>query len=482
MERPVQPGQLADVLALVEPDDVVLLLPGIHTTPAPIAIPRGGEKGKPLVIRGTPGAILDGRRPPNPNDLQFRNKPNRTHQPQMGDWCFFSLFDLEYVVFENLTIRRCWPMAIFTQNCRYITWRNCNVTGGTFAFFARDDFTRGEESHHFLIEWCSWIQDETPEHKLWLQYEWEDAHGGADGHNGLRYFNGGFFGSGDILGNVVIRNNQISDAYNGVVFWATKDLKKPENEKEMMRRNHNIFVHDNVFARIRDNPIEPEGHMHDLRVHHNTFFNCHGWFSLDSVAGGFWYFYGNTGYFDSRQGGSTSRMGKVFKFYSEGPFPIHPVYVFNNSWHLRCPVISGDVDAKHVTSKLEFFGNAIEFCKPQDGVLCTGVDFIENFDFEKSDASFDYDVSSQAQFPWAMQREKQEANGRPAGGPIFTDGQGGDFSLVLGSAAAGAGHAATISLADGSTVKILPQNAGVMQGADPISVPALENDDNAAFA
>jgi hypothetical protein len=482
MERQVQPGQLDQVLEQAQPGDVVLLQPGIHSTQAPIAIPRGGEKGKPLIIRGVPGAIVDGGRPPNPNDLQFPNKPNRTHQPQMGDWCFLSLFNLEYVVFEDLTIRRCWPMAIFTQNCRYITWRNCNVTGGTFAFFARDDFTKREESHHFLIEWCSWIQDDTPEHKLWLQYEWEDAHGGADGHNGLRYFNGGFFGSGDILGNVVIRNNQISDAYNGVVFWATKELKKKENETEMMRRNHHVFVHDNVFARIRDNPIEPEGHMYDLRVHHNTFFNCHGWFSLDSVAGGFWYFYGNKGYFDSRQGGSTSRMGKVFKFYSEDPYPNDPVYVFNNSWHLRCPVISGDADAPHQTQHLKFFGNAIEFCRPQDGGLCTGVDFIENFDFAQSDAQFDHDVCNQAQFPWAMHQVHQEVDGRAGGGPIFKDGRGGDFLLAPGSAATGAGHAAAISLPAGGDAPIAPENAGVMQREKAISVPELEDDDNAAFA
>jgi len=479
MERQVRPGELEQALGQAGPGDVIILLPGTYSTAKPIAIPRGGAQRAPLVIRGQAGVTLEGGRTPNPDDFADANRPNHTRQPRLGDWCFFSLVDLEYVVFEGLTLRNCWPMAIFAQNCRYITWRDCDVTGGTFAFFVRDDFQHDERSHHLLIEGCSWIQDDTPDHKLWSKYEWEDAHGGSTGHNGMRYFNGGFFGSGDIAGSVVIRNNRISDAYNGVVFWASKALQDHENEME--RRNHHILIHDNVFTRIRDNPIEPEGHIHDLRVHHNMFSNCHAWFSLDSVTGGFWYFFGNTGCFDSRQGGSKSRMGKVFKFYSEGPFPIHPVYVFNNSWYLRCPIISGDDDARHRTDNLKFFANAIEFCKPQDGTLCKAVGFVENFDWAKSDARFDNDVSDFGDFPAALQKAHQEAHGRLATGPIFTNGKAGDFSLAPGSAAAGGGKPFTLRLADGRDIAIHPSDAGVMQGGQPISVPELEDDGGGHF-
>src|SRR5262249_51296602 len=147
-----------------------------------------------------------------------------------------------------------------------------------------------------------------------------------------------------IVGNVVVRGNKIKDAYNGVRMKADKD--------DPSTINANIHVYGNEFTRIRDNPIEPEVSAYNWNVRHNQLVDCHAWFSFDGVTGGFWYFYGNTSTFTSRQGPANTfghTMGRVLKLsYESKPrsedserVPCKPWYVFNNSWHLRCPVVGG---------------------------------------------------------------------------------------------------------------------------------------------
>ena len=449
------------------------LEPGGHCGVGPISITRSGRSGAPITIKGRPDAILDGRKTPNPTDLSHPTKPYATRQPRKSDWSYFSLIGVEYLAFDGLVVRNCWPTAIFAQDARFIILRNTSVVGSTFAFFVRDDFRRGERSHNFLVEGCRWNQDDSLDHKLWSQYDWREAHGGEGGRGTLRFFNGGFFGSGDIVGNVIFRRNRISDAYNGIVLWATEELQSVP--AEMNSRNCHIDIYENRFTRVRDNPIEPEGHAFDLRIRHNAFVDCHAWFSFDGVAGGCWYVYGNTGRFETRQGGPRSNIGKVLKYASVGPFPTKPVYVLHNSWRIRCPVISGDSEAPHRTARLIFMNNAIEFCRPElDGELCRAVGFVENFDWASSQVEFDFDTSDHREFPSAINAVGQERSGRHSLEPLFVNPQSDDFSIDRDSVATGLASALQVELPDGQFVSIRARDAGAVQAGNLVSIPELE--------
>jgi hypothetical protein len=147
----------------------------------------------------------------------------------------------------------------------------------------------------------------------------------------------------------------------------------------------NVEIYDNDFQFIRDNPVEPEDHAENWWIHHNRIYNGHAWFSLDGVSGGPIYIFANVGWFDDKparrcvqrdwaadrtiQPGkryvptpegecSRSRTGKVIKL---GPDPVElkePIYVFNNSWYVRAPLIAGG------RAKFRAWNNATEFCDP----------------------------------------------------------------------------------------------------------------------
>src|SRR5262249_907865 len=158
--------------------------------------------------------------------------------------------------------------------------------------------------------------------------------------------------------------------------------------------------------------------------------------------GGYWYYYGNTGRFLSRQGlygtfGHT--MGRVLKlsYHSEPPdpdseqVPKFPWYVFNNSWHLRCPLIGGASAAVPVPPEkgegpglrgnVDFFKKALGWCDAaQYGPwVCEPIELIHHFDFGRSAATrFDYDICDRADYLRDMQARGQEANGIVAAGPL----------------------------------------------------------------
>src|SRR5207253_10247584 len=150
-----------------------------------------------------------------------------------------------------------------------------------------------------LIEDNEWQQDDSPEHRLWSTRDLERAHvnEGSDGR--FRYFNGGFFSSKGIPGKVMLRRSRIMDAFNGIRMKASAS---PLTVERLSTINASVYVYDNDFVRIRDNPIEPEVSAYNWHVRQNRLLDCHAWFSFDGVTGGYWYFYGTTGYSRIRQG------------------------------------------------------------------------------------------------------------------------------------------------------------------------------------
>jgi hypothetical protein len=207
-------------------------------------------------------------------------------------------------------------------------------------------------------------------------------------------------------------------------------------------------------------------------VRHNRLLDCHAWFSFDGVTGGFWYFYGNTGTFESRQGAENTfghTMGRVLKLsFQKDPrsqdtsrVPVAPWYVFNNSWRLRCPVVGGSNptvppggEGPDFTARLSFLNNAFVWCDPaRDGPsVCEWIKLLQNFDLARGvDTRFDYNISDRWDFFDFLWKAGHETHGITAGHPIFADAADRAFPLARDSEARRSGVVETFAMVDGDT-------------------------------
>jgi len=343
---------LAAAVAAARPGDTVQLLPGGYFPPTRIdpdnpalaeALPvemRGvaGREDAPVTIRGLgPSTALFG---------EGKAEIAEARLPTAEQFAFFKLFDCEWIVFENFDVAGCWPTFCYLENSRYVTVRGLRVFDGRYAVFAR-----GERCHHILLEGNHWRQD--PTGALWRDISWAAVKQEDDG--GYYYYNGGLFGSVDISGSLVFRGNTICTAFNG--------LRLKASASKGGRLNHNVEITGNRFHDLRDNPVEPERTAVNWYVTGNRIVNAHAWFSLDAVAGGFWYYCGNTGYFNDKPGlpEGDNTGGAVFKFDSEGGEPDRRVLSAFNTFFLRSNVIK-----EGRTKHFHHLDNLILFCTPAD--------------------------------------------------------------------------------------------------------------------
>jgi len=334
------PAELQQACDAAAAGDEILIFGGTYDTPS-VLHKRRGEPGRPIVFRAADERWIDGAQVPDPfwgGTLPSFDAPRK---PDVSDFASLLIDDCEHIVVEHLRIANCWPTILLVKDTKFLRVRGCVLRHGTYAIFAKGD------TSHLLIEENEWQQDDSPGHDLWNKIDLRRAHGGEGADGLFRYFNGGFLSAKGIGGNVVVRRNRISDAFNGVRMKA--DSAYPNQSP---RKNAHVHVYDNDFIRIRDNPVEPEVFAYDWHVRHNRLLDCHAWFSFDGVTGGYWYFYGNFGGFRSRQGGAAGgdhTTGRVLKLsYETFPrdmdserVPAFAWFVFNNSWRLRCPVIAG---------------------------------------------------------------------------------------------------------------------------------------------
>lgn len=77
-------------------------------------------------------------------------------------------------------------------------------------------------------------------------------HGNDKKINGARAFDGAFFRTRNIRGNVIIRYNRIRHAANGVHMF---NRRLGAGCRKGL--NNNVQVHHNIFEHIRDNVLEP---------------------------------------------------------------------------------------------------------------------------------------------------------------------------------------------------------------------------------
>lgn len=434
------PSAIASAIADAKPGDTIEIIDDYWQPKrgqCPVMRARGAE-GQPIVIRMRDGKRLLGRGSKERGWAEVISERGRlttvAPRPKTGD-PFFKLDDSEHVLFEALTIVEAWPIAIDVCASRDIAFARCIISGGKSVFRIQDidrggAFTR---SGDILVDGCHWVQDR----RLWNKVSWDDVHDGA-----LNYLNGALLRTDNIAGPVEFRNNVLQDAYNGIKCVAEPELAKREG------RNRDFNIHGNRFTRIRDNPFEPEGYAFNWHLHDNVLVDCHGWFSFDGVRGGSWYIYANRAWFETRQGDSGDpdghRRGFVFKMAllpaDELPGPI---YVFNNSFHLRIPLFGNAQDTAPFSYSVRnwfFHDNVFEWRaetqwkRPEDEPFVTafepGVVFEPPFSFTGN--------LSNAMAGWHAFVERLGVSygwhNHYVHGHLFADGRHGDFELRRGPA------------------------------------------------
>ncbi len=398
----VPPGPAASIseaVAKAEPGDVIQLQAGTYT--GTVEISRSGVPDKPITIAGAAGenrTVIDGQGEP------AKGRKNEA----------FRITDSGWLVIRDIDTINCWTNIVALRNSAYISIQSCRFLNcGNTAVSAN-----GPGTHHILVENCTWSQDE----RVYSTWDWTSVH-----HEALDHYNGGLYGGSDAAGGCVIRFNTVHDVFNGLRWWL-KDAQAAEQ-----RYQTNIEIYDNTFTRCRDNCIEPEVFTWNLHIYHNQLNSCPaGVFSIDGIAGGEIYVYGNTGRWDPKDrpgpksgvlSGTTSWA--VFKFGNYGSKAVldAPLYIYHNSWFYDRIIPRGRQVRKAEDHVIQY-NNAFLH---QTGHM--GLD-----EWPGKDCIFDYDISSQ---PWSADVIKFgfEQHGIPDTDPKFLAPAEGNFRLAADSRA-----------------------------------------------
>ncbi|MGO8061465.1 right-handed parallel beta-helix repeat-containing protein [Rhizobium johnstonii] len=358
----VGPEGVHHAITRLEPGGKLHLNKGRYRSPITISDKRGSQT-RPIVIRG-PKATIG-------SDVNFdgyqvtANKLAAAQQKAgsfpgvyfLADDAVLVLKDCQWVIIEDLCFENCWPTAIYLDNCQHIFIRRVSFRGGTFAIGAAGPYTR-----HLLIEDCDWVQDvdshgaadilsireeghtrsdlSAADCTLWSKIPWKAVHGSGDEDGPVavetdaRAYDGDFFRAWTIAGYVVIRNNIIADAFNGIHLFNQASASTKANFAR------NVVIEDNWFVRVRDNAIEPEDFAWNWTIRRNKFVDCYMPFSFEMQQSGHFYVYGNLGWNFHLPGplGDTHASGALFKLPDQHKAD-GPHYIFNNTWLLRAPIV-----------------------------------------------------------------------------------------------------------------------------------------------
>jgi len=275
----------------------------------------------------------------------------------IADRALLVIRNCSYLRIREFSLMRGWPTLIYIENSHHICLEDLSLVDGTFAIFCR-----GEDCHEIQVSNCRWVQDKSKK-MLWQGCAWRQIHNPpVDPEGDFRAFDGGFFHGDKISGNVLIENNVISDAFNGIQLWSYDPDEYPL--EKLLTLNRNVVIRNNSFYNIRDNAVEPERSAYNWWVYHNNINNCHKAFSLDLTVYQYVYIFGNLIWSDSRQGapsGDDNRGGAVFKLKCrENHELLAPIYFFHNSIYSRMTYVK-----KRGLHHLKHFANAIEMCRPE---------------------------------------------------------------------------------------------------------------------
>ena len=437
-----------------------------------------GTKKAPIEISGETGVLVDG----GTTYEQFHHQAEReayrvgqqkksggkNHFPglyEIAGQAFVVLKNCAWITLRDLEIQKCWPTIIYLHSCQHITLDNLTLRDGTFAIYVE-----GDDSEHITVNRCSWVQD-VSKHRLWRTTGWFPVHGVVeepewdriDLAGGARAFDGAFFRTRKIKGNVVISNNHVAHAFNGVHMF-NRSCPDPS-------LNNNVQIFGNTFSYMRDNAIEPERGASNWWVHDNQFLNVHKLFSLEVYYANYFYVFRNRAWFTERPGpyGDEYVGGAVFKFQKEVVRQYDGfLNVFNNSWYLRSSYIK-----KNRIANLRHFNNAISYCDPQDhefGICEPRKPFFGSgyqvppelkpsgqikkrfeTDWKHYQINFWNDLVKHWEFPCGLIDKGYNIDTGIGADPCFCAAPKGNFGLRKSSPCSGTGAQISVKLANGKT-------------------------------
>lgn len=229
--KPATPGSLASVLAGAAAGDIVELQPGAY---AGFSVERDGTAGRPLVIRGTPGAVVTGS---------------------------IELLNRSHVMLANLTV----VGRIRFNGSSHVSIVGCNVTASGFNGYAIVTFLRAENAY---------IADNT----LAGLTTWAEGSLGVNGPDGE-----GIVVTGP--GHVIVRN-RVRGFRDGISLL----------EDASAIDQYSIDIADNVVSEAGDDGIEADFCQHNCRIVRNRLTNVFIALSSQPGLGGPTYFIRNAAY------------------------------------------------------------------------------------------------------------------------------------------------------------------------------------------
>ncbi|WP_136656563.1 right-handed parallel beta-helix repeat-containing protein [Nitratireductor sp. XY-223] len=487
------PSNLAKRCAKLRAGDRLVLEPGLYGKPLVLTGIRGTAHD-PIIIEAEEGAVFTGglslKKYGRRANLIAMRRQAAGYYPSVGqtaDEAAFALIRCQHIILRDLKFLRCWPTAVYLDECQHITLDRLTFREGAIAIGANGLTTRD-----VTVCNCDWKQDVSAGNEMWNTVPWRLVHGSKKNTGGIavdpdgdyRAWDGDFFRAWDVAGNIIIRNNRISDAFNGIHFFNRVDHLAPGIDAAGLdfnngrRASANVLIEGNTFTRIRDNAIEPEDYAWNWVIRHNTFADCYRPFSFELQRAGWFYVYGNYGWLNNPpsmqpEPGERTRCSH-FKL-GGGQRNEGGIHVFFNSWYYRT---GKGIFPKGALGRLRHFNNAIGFGDPDNARMfgktgaLTGIsatvpapDFNDDPDthFTRKwgkgdfDIVFDGDLVEDREFPTVLRSKGFALGDRSKGGsPEFAHPEAlrPDLSISAGSAAYGGSIAMTIDLPDGGRFEV----------------------------
>ncbi|MCP4316993.1 MAG: hypothetical protein GY789_13505 [Hyphomicrobiales bacterium] len=499
------PSNVAKRCRKLRAGDRLVLKKGEYSIPL-ILTGIAGTAEKPIIIESKRGAVFTSgislkKYTQRANLIAMRRQAagNYPSIGQTADEAVLAFIHCKHMILRGLHFCRCWPTAVYLEECQHMTLERLKIREGTIAIGANGSTTRD-----LIISDCDWRQDVSPNNNMWNSIPWTAIHGSrentggdrVDPKNDFRAFDGDFFRAWDVAGNIVIRDNRISDAFNAIHFFNRLDQLAPGVGPKGLKFNggrrasSNILIENNTFTRIRDNAIEPEDYAWNWVIRHNVFADCYRPFSLELQRAGWFYVYGNYGWVNNQPSLQTKdpertkcshfKLGGLQK--NEGT-----IHVFLNSWYYRK---GKGIFPKGALKNLRHFNNAMGFGRPQRARMfgdtqdlpialkarskTETVDdlerhFTRDWDPDQYNIEIDGDISEDSNFPDAF-RDMGFPLGKESkpGAPGFADPEATQPDLTIGSDSLAFENsvAMKIDLPDGVSQQIPPGlNIGAYQRA-----------------
>ena len=267
---------------MLQPGDVLHILEGVYTEA--VTVSKAGMQSAPIRIIGE-GAVL-----------------------QNGGVNAFSVLNSQWVTFEGLTITGYSANDFRLRQSHYLTFRNNKLQFTYSAILVLDGVS------HLLIENNEMYQT-YPEGSTWSTLK------------ASKYEGAGVYASSHGQGMYYIRNNYFHDSMNGVYL-------SDSGAGNWM--NANVFVSQNTFQNIVDDPFEPEGDSFNLHFFNNKLINTHRMASIvpAQTCVGPIFVYGNYQHDTldpTGEAASRGRRNSVVKLNMRGGTCPNGVWVFNNT-------------------------------------------------------------------------------------------------------------------------------------------------------